>query len=112
MITENQVINYLKYKDENYLNKFTELLYEQNYEDIDPSHNKCSIFDCIHFKKNRKNKNLHELYLCLDCHISFSDITNIALFYEFHLVLDKFVVFLKLEVYKISLCDEVNILMR
>ena len=38
MITENQVKNYLKSKDKDYVNKLIESLYEQDDEDFDPSH--------------------------------------------------------------------------
>ena len=41
MITENQVRNYLKSKDKDYVNKLIESLYEQDDEDIDPSHKAC-----------------------------------------------------------------------
>lgn len=41
MITENQVKNYLRSKDKDYVNKLIESLYEQDDEDIDPSHKAC-----------------------------------------------------------------------
>ena len=43
MITENQVKNYLRSKDKDYVNKLIESLYEQDDEDIDPSHKACPI---------------------------------------------------------------------
>ena len=54
MITENQVRNYLKSKDKDYVNKLIESLYEQDDEDIDPSHKACPICGSVHFKKNGK----------------------------------------------------------
>ena len=51
MITENQVRNYLKSKDKDYVNKLIESLYEQDDEDIDPSHKACPICGSVHFKK-------------------------------------------------------------
>lgn len=59
MITENQVKNYLKSKDKDYVNKRIESLYEQDDEDIDPSHKACPICGSFHFKKNGKDKNEH-----------------------------------------------------
>ena len=38
MITENHVKKYLRSKDKDYVNKLIESLYEQEDEDIDPSH--------------------------------------------------------------------------
>lgn len=43
MITENQVKNYLRSKDKDYVNKLIESLYEQDDEVIDPSHKVCLI---------------------------------------------------------------------
>ncbi len=43
MITENQVKNYLRSKDKDYVNKLIESLYEQDSEVIDPSHKVCLI---------------------------------------------------------------------
>lgn len=54
MITENQVKNYLRSKDKDYVNKLIESLYEQDNEDIDPSHKACPICGSVHFKKNGK----------------------------------------------------------
>ena len=70
MITENQVKNYLKSKDKDYVNKLIESLYEQDDEDIDPSHKACPFCGSVHFKKNGKDKNGHQRYICLDCHKS------------------------------------------
>ena len=47
MITENQVKNYLRSKDKDYVNKLIESLYEQNNEDIDPSHKACPFWGKI-----------------------------------------------------------------
>lgn len=60
MITENQVKNYLRSKDKDYVNKLIESLYEQDNEDIDPSHKACPICGSVHFKKNEKDKNGHQ----------------------------------------------------
>ena len=49
MITENQVKNYLRSKDKDYVNKLIESLYEQDNEDIDPSHKACPICGSVHF---------------------------------------------------------------
>ena len=54
MITENQVRNYLKSKDKDYVNKLIESLYEQDDEDIDPSHKACPICGSVHFKRMEK----------------------------------------------------------
>ncbi|MGO5171674.1 transposase, partial [Catenibacterium mitsuokai] len=37
-------------------------LYEQDDEDIDPSHKACPICGSVHFKKNGKDKNGHQRY--------------------------------------------------
>ena len=59
MITENQVKNYLRFKNKDYVNKLIESLYEQDDEDIDPSHKACPFCGSVHFKKNGKDKNGH-----------------------------------------------------
>lgn len=63
MITENQVKNYLRSKDKDYVNKLIESLYEQDDEDIDPSHKACPMCGSVHFKKNGKDKNGHQRYI-------------------------------------------------
>ena len=60
MITENHVKKYLRSKDKDYVNKLIESLYEQDDEDIDPSHKACPICGSVHFKKNEKDKNGHQ----------------------------------------------------
>lgn len=44
MMTENQVKNYLKFNDMDYVNKLIESLYEQDDEDIDSSHKACLMY--------------------------------------------------------------------
>ena len=61
----------------------------------------------IHFKKNGKDKNGHQRYICLDCHKSFSDRTN-TLFYWFHFTLDQWIHFI--ELCKMTLDNEAHIL--
>ena len=56
MITENQVKNYLRSKDKDYVNKLIELLYEQDDEDIDSSHKACPFCGSVHFKKMERAK--------------------------------------------------------
>ncbi len=109
MITENQVKNYLKSKDKDYVNKLIESLYEQDDEDIDPSHKACPFCGSVHFKKNGKGKNGHQRSICLDCHKSFSDRTHI-LFYWFHFTLEQWLHFIELELYKMTLEDEAQVL--
>lgn len=109
MITENQVKNYLRSKDKDYVNKLIESLYEQDDEDIDPSHKACPICGSVHFKKNGKDKNGHQRYICLDCHKSFSDRTN-TLFYWSHFTLDQWLHFIELELYKMPLEGEAQVL--
>ena len=109
MITENQVKNYLRSKDKDYVNKLIESLYEQDDEDIDPSHKACPICVSVHFKKNGKDKNGHQRYICLDCHKSFSDRTN-TLFYWSHFTLDQWLHFIELELYKMPLEGEAQVL--
>lgn len=109
MVTENQVKNYLRSKDKDYVNKLIESLYEQDDEDIDPSHKACPICGSVHFKKNGKDKNGHQRYICLDCHKSFSDRTN-TLFYWSHFTLDQWLHFIELELYKMPLEGEAQVL--
>ncbi len=109
MITENQVKNFLKSKDKDYVNKLIESLYEKDDENIDPSHKACPICGSVHFKKNGKDKNGHQRYICLDCHKSFSDRTN-TLFYWFPFTLDQWIHFIELELYKMPLEGEAQVL--
>ena len=60
MITENQVKNYLRSKDKDYVNKLIESLYEQDNEDIDPSHKACPICGSVHFM-NEKSRFLEDI---------------------------------------------------
>ena len=86
MITENQLKNYLKFKD--YVNKLIESLYEQGDKDIDLSHKACPFSGAVHFKKNGKDMNGYQRYVCLNCYKSFNDRTN-TLFYWSHFNLDQ-----------------------
>lgn len=54
MITENQVKNYLRSKDKDYVNKLIESLYEQDDENIDPSHKPCPYMWFSSFQEERK----------------------------------------------------------
>ena len=56
MITENQVRNYLKSKDKDYINKLIESLYEQDDEDIDPSHKACPFLWFCSFQEEWKGQ--------------------------------------------------------
>ena len=107
MITENQVKNYLRSKDKGYVNKLIESLYEHDDEDTDPSHKACPFCGSVHFKKNGKDKNGHQRYICLDCHKSFNDRTN-TLFSWFHFTLDQWIHFI--ELCKMTLDNEAHIL--
>ncbi len=53
-ITENQVKNYLRSKNKDYVNKLIESLYEQDDEDIDSSHKACLM--CVLFILRRLEK--------------------------------------------------------
>ena len=92
MITENQVKNHLKSKDKYNVNKLIESLYEQDDEDIDPSHKSRPICGSVYFVKNGMDMNGHQRYICLDCHKSFSDRTH-TLFYCAHFTLEQWLHF-------------------
>ena len=62
MITENQVKNYLKSKDKDYVNKLIESLYEQDDEDIDPSHKACPICGSVVLRQEKVPVKLKFLY--------------------------------------------------
>ena len=53
-ITENQVKNYLRSKNKDYVNKLIKSLYEQDDEDIDSSHKACLM--CVLFILRRLEK--------------------------------------------------------
>ena len=64
MITENQVKNYLRSKDKDYVNKLIESLYKQDNEDIDPSHKACPSLWFHSFQEEWKGQErASEIYL-------------------------------------------------
>ncbi len=92
MATENHVKNYLRTKGKDCVTKLIESLYEQADEGIDLSHKACPFCGSVYFKKNGKDKNGHQRYICLDCHKTFSDRTH-TLFYCFHFTLGQWLHF-------------------
>ena len=109
MMTENQVKNYLKFYDMDYVNKLIESLYEHEDKDIDSSHKACPICGSVHYKNNGKCKNVHQKYICFDCQKSFGDRTN-TLFCWSHFMLNQWIYFIGLELYKMTIDNEAHIL--
>lgn len=66
MITENQLENYLRSEDKDYVNKLIESLYEQDDEDIDSSHK--VYLSCQFFIKQKQ----YDIYLYSRKIITFS----------------------------------------
>ena len=109
MITEKQVKDYLKSKDKDYIDALIDSLHEDDEQNAASSHKACPICGSSHFKKNGKDKNGHQRYICLDCHKSFSDRTN-TLFYWSHFTVDQWLQFIDLELSKVCLEDEAHFL--
>lgn len=109
MISEKQVVEFLKSKDKDYVNRLIASL--DKYDDFGYKslHSTCPICGSTHIKKNGKDRSGHQRYFCNDCHKSFNDRTH-TLFYWSHLTLEQWKQFIDLEISKMTLTDEAHFL--
>ena len=108
MISEKQVIDFLKSKDRSYIDNLISLL-DNHPDNHDLSDLVCPICGSIHIKKNGKDSNGHQRYLCKDCHRTFNDRTC-TLFSWTHLTMEQWLLFIDLEISEMKLEDEAHFL--
>lgn len=75
MISEKQVIDFLKTKDKSYIDDLFSLL-NHNLHNSDSSDPVCPICGSLHVKKNGNDSNGRQRYLCKDCHRTFNNRTH------------------------------------
>ena len=108
MVTEKQVINYLKTKDRNYIDNLIHSL-EKAALTSESKTKACPICGSISIKKNGKDSNGNQRYYCHDCHRSFNDKTGTFLHWS-HMAIDQWKRFIDLEISKVKLEDEAHFL--
>lgn len=106
MITEKQVIDFLKTKDNDYIQNLIQS-FDFHSDDIYHKEKICPRCGSSLIKKNGKDKYDHQRYYCKDCHKSFSDRTGTLLYWS-HLTLNQWKKFIDCEVSKLSLEDEAH----
>lgn len=109
MITEKQVIDFLKTKSKQYIDHFIEsvLLYSNCNDDA--STRICPRCGSSSVKKNGKNSNGRQRYYCHDCCHSFNERTG-TLLHCSHMTGEQWKRFIDLEVSKVTLADEAHFL--
>lgn len=108
MISEKQVIDFLKTKDHSYIDHLISLL-KNDENNTDVSDRVCPICGSCHIKKNGKDSYSRQRYICKDCHKTFNDRTY-TLFAWSHLSLEQWLLFIDLEVSEMKLEDEAHFL--
>lgn len=108
MINEKQVIDFLKTKDKSYIDYLFSLL-NNNLNNTDSSDQVCPICGSTHVKKNGKDSNERQRYLCKECHRTFNDRTH-TLFSWSHLTMEQWILFVDLEISEMKLEDEAHFL--
>lgn len=109
MITEKQVINYLKTKDKQYIKNLVTSLEKITPVVPNTEAKACPICGSISIKKNGKDSNGNQRYLCHDCHRSFNDKTGTFLHWS-HMTIEQWKKFIDLEISKVTLEDEAHFL--
>lgn len=109
MISEKQVIDFLKPKDSDYINRLISSLNNDFSNDESLDMDTCPICGSIHIKKNGRDHCGNQRYLYKDCHRTFCDKTN-TLLYRSHLSMEQWKNFINFEISKIKLEDEAHFL--
>lgn len=106
MITEKQVVQYLKNKDQDYIDNFLERIKNSCSINV-KSESKiiCPICGSSSVKKNGKDSYEKQRYFCNDCHRSFSENTK-TLFFCSHFTKDQWLKFIDYEISGLTLKDE------
>ena len=106
MITEKQVVQYLKNKDQDYIDNFLERIKNSCSINV-KSESKiiCPICGLSSVKKNGKDSYEKQRYFCNDCHRFFSENTK-TLFFCSHFTKDQWLKFIDYEISGLTLKDE------
>lgn len=106
MISEKQVIDFLKNKDNKYIENLINSLSieEDSIDAIGDSKKICPICGCLHTIKNGKDEHGHQRYLCKDCNKTFTAKTGTLLHWT-HLSVDQWKKFIDYEFAKLTLED-------
>lgn len=107
MITEKQVIDFLKTKDHSYIENLISSLTDQ---DPVTSHNMtgiCPVCGSSSIIKHGKDKHDRQRYLCNDCHKTFTSRTRTLLHWT-HLTVEKWKKFIDYELSNLTLEDEAH----
>ena len=106
MITEKQVVQYLKNKDQDYIDNLLERIKNSCSINV-KSESKiiCPICGLSSVKKNGKDSYEKQRYFCNDCHRSFSENTK-TLFFCSHFTKDQWLKFIDYEISGLTLKDE------
>lgn len=110
MITEQQVINFLKQKDTRYINNLMNMLLGPATPNNDRHFKKiCPRCGSSKTKKNGKDSSNEQRYLCNDCGKSFGDKDGTLLFNS-HFSRDEWINFIDYEISNMKLEDEAHFL--
>lgn len=106
MITEKQVVQYLKNKDQDYIDNLLDHI-KNSCSSNDKSGSKiiCPICGSSSIKKNGKDVYEKQRYFCNECHRSFSENTK-TLFFCSHFTKDQWLKFIDYEISGLTLKDE------
>lgn len=106
MITEKQVVQYLKNKDQDYIDNLLDRIKNSCSINVE-SESKiiCPICGSSSVKKNGKDSYEKQRYFCNDCHRSFSENTK-TLFFCYHFTKDQWLKFIDYEISGLTLKDE------
>lgn len=104
MISEKQVIQYLKNKDQEYINNLMNKI-TNSHQNSDHLNGTCPICGSVNIKKNGKDAYNQQRYLCKDCHRSFSENTG-TLFFCSHFTKEQWLQFIDCEISGLKLEDE------
>lgn len=105
MISEKQVVEFLRSKDKDYIFRLIALVFKLDDRYDGNGYSACPICGSIHIKKNGKDKHGNQRYYCKDCHKSFNNKTNTLLSWS-HLTLDQWRLFIDLEISRMTLKEE------
>lgn len=108
MISEKQIIQYLKTKDKEYVNHLVKLVFNDNISNhVTEEHKVCPICGSLSTKKNGKDAYGQQRYFCNDCHKSFIE-TSGTLFFCSHFTKKQWIQFIDYEISGLKLEDEAH----
>ncbi|WP_296876810.1 IS1 family transposase, partial [Thomasclavelia sp.] len=107
MITEKQVVDFLKNKDISYIENLMSLLTRQDFDVFHDTVGVCPVCGSSSVIKHGKDKHNHQRYFCRDCHKTFTSKTGTLLYWT-HLTVEQWKKFIDYELSKLTLEDEAH----